>query len=164
MKLYGLIAVALFSLVLQLSFLPALRPFGVVPNIVLIVIAAAALSGPLVTAMILGMVCGFLLDLVSGSDFGLNTGLLAFGVIIAAYVSRSGLQLGIRVQLLFVILGVTTVTAIIGILGLLISGGRISIGTAIFQSITILILNCSLGVIVGPACAWLAKQNELYGG
>lgn len=119
MKLYALVGIALISLVLQLSFLPALRPFGVVPNIVLMVIAAAALTGPLVTAMILGLGCGFLLDLVSGSDFGLQTGLLALGVLLAAYVSRSGLQMGIRVQLLIVILAVTAVTAIIAILELL---------------------------------------------
>ncbi len=163
MKLYGLILVALLSLVLQLSFLPALRPFGVVPNIVLIVIAAAALTGPLVTAMILGLGCGILLDLVSGSDFGLQTGLLALGVVLAGYVSRSGLQLGIRVQLLIVVLAVTTISAIIAILGLSIAGARVSIGTATTQSIIILILNCLFGVLFAPICARLATQNELYG-
>jgi rod shape-determining protein MreD len=148
---------------LQLSFLPALRPLGVVPNLVLMVISAAALSGPLETAMILGLSCGFLLDLVSGSDFGLQTGLLALAVLLSAYVSRSGLQFGIRIQLLIVIFAVSSVMAIIAVLGLVISGGRVQIGEAVLRSIILLGANCLIGVILGPICAKLAIQNELYG-
>lgn len=99
MKQYLLIAIMIGALILQVSFLPALRPFGVVPNLALIVVASAALTGPLVSAMILALGGGFILDLSSGSDFGLKTGLLALAVLICAYVVRSGLLLGTRLQL-----------------------------------------------------------------
>lgn len=164
MKTYLFIGIVLFALVLQVSFLPALRPFGVVPDLLLIVIAAAALTGPLVLAMVTALSGGFVLDLVSGSDFGLRTGLLAITVLICAYVGKSGLQIGFRPQLLIVVLATTSLTALISILQIVFSGGRVELSTVLSGWLIVLALNCIIGLSIGPMCARLARSDELYGG
>ena len=163
MKLYLLVAVTIIALLVQVSFLPALRPFGVVPNLVVVVVAAAALSGPLVSAMIIAISSGIVLDLASGSDFGLMTGLLALTVLLCAFISRSGLRTGIRLQLIIVTLAISTISPLIATLELLLAGGRIDFGTLLFGWLIFLTLNLCLGLSFGPLCVRLAKINEYYG-
>jgi len=162
-RTYVLVAVAIFAVLLQVSFLPAVHPFGVVPNLVMVIIAAVALSGPLVSTMVIALGSGFLLDLISGSDFGLRMGILAVTVLLCALLRRSGLQLGFRAQLIIVILAITTISALVAIMEIIFSGGRVNLGSLIFSWLGILILNFFLGLIVGPASAILAARDERYG-
>lgn len=164
MKIYLLVAILVVVLVLQVSFLPALRPFGIVPNVALIVVAAAALRGPLVSAMVLALGAGFILDLSSGSDFGLKTGVLAFTVLICAFVVRSGFQLGVRSQLLTVVLIISTLMPLIVVPGLLFAGGRVDLATVISRWLTTLVLNSVLALVVGPFFARIAEPAKSYGG
>lgn len=99
-----LVIFVLASVWLQVYFLGALRPFGVVPNTMLItvvLIAAVATASESIGAAIIG---GFLLDSVSGTDFGLRTAffsLVALGVVSS---SRAGIDFGKLPQLLGVVL------------------------------------------------------------
>lgn len=163
MRIYGLVAILIAVLVLQVSFLPALRPFGIVPNLALIVISAAALRGPLVSAMVLALAAGFVLDLASGSDFGLKTGLLAFTVLICAFVVRSGFQLGIRSQLLIVVFIISTLTPLIVVPELLFAGGRVDLSTVIARWMTVLILNSAIALVFGPLFGRIAEPPKSYG-
>jgi rod shape-determining protein MreD len=163
MKQFLLIAIIIVALIFQVSFLPALRPLGIVPNLVLIVVAAAALTGPLVSAMILALGGGFILDLASGSDFGLKTGLLAFAVLLCAYVARSGLQLGVRLQLLIIVVVISTLTPLIIVPEILFAGGRVNFGTVLARWIATLGCNAVLAVILGPIFANIARSDQSYG-
>ncbi|MEO7617317.1 MAG: rod shape-determining protein MreD [Candidatus Saccharibacteria bacterium] len=163
MKQYLLISIMIGALILQVSFLPALRPFGVVPNLVLIVVAASALTGPLVSAMILALGGGFILDLASGSDFGLRTGLLAFAVLICAYVARSGLRFGSRLQLLIVVVVISTLTPLIIVPEIIFAGGRVNFPTVIARWIATIGCNAALAVTLGPIFATIARSNQDYG-
>ena len=163
MKQYLLIAIMIGALILQVSFLPALRPFGVVPNLALIVVASAALTGPLVSAMILALGGGFILDLSSGSDFGLKTGLLALAVLICAYVVRSGLLLGTRLQLVIIVLIISTLTPLIVVPEILFAGGRVNFLTVFERLIATIGCNTALAITLGPIFASIARSDQDYG-
>lgn len=164
MRTYIYIGIVIIALILQVSFLPALRPFGVVPDLMLVVIAAAALTGPLVLAMVSALGAGFVLDLASGSDFGLKTGLLAITVLLCAFVSRGALQIGLQAQFLAVIVAITLVTALISISQIIFLGGRVESGAALSNLLVLLTLNILVGLSIGPICAKLTRSEKPYEG
>lgn len=85
--------VAVIVLLLQVGFWPALRPFGVVPDMMLGLVVLVGLAGTTTAALTLAVVGGVLLDLTSGVDFGLRLGLLVVVALVASMVHRSGLTL-----------------------------------------------------------------------
>lgn len=163
MKMGILIGILVAAVLLQISFLPALRPFDVIPNLVLVVVAAAALGGPIVQAMGMGIGGGIVLDLVSGTDFGLRTGLLAVAVILCAFARRSGLQLGPRVQILGVVGIVCSLEAMIQLSELVFVGGRIQGGVALRQWLGTMISTGVLGILLVPWIVRLARLDDVYG-
>ncbi|TAK88824.1 hypothetical protein EPO04_01760 [Patescibacteria group bacterium] len=70
---------------LQLSWFSHVRPLGVMPNVVLAVVVVTALWARATTAVASAVLCGLLLDLASGSDFGLRTAF--FTVVTLAIIS-----------------------------------------------------------------------------
>lgn len=93
MRRVALIFLITSSVLLQVSFLPGLRPFGVVPNIALVVLVLASL--PVVTseALVAAAVAGLVLDIVSGSNFGLWTGVLMLTTLVVGLMRRAGIEL-----------------------------------------------------------------------
>ncbi len=81
-------------LLVQVSFLAALRPLGVVPDLALVAVILVGLSQTVSRALIVGLVGGLLLDVVSGADFGLRTGLFLLAALATGLVRRAGLTLG----------------------------------------------------------------------
>lgn len=82
--LLGLVAVVL-ALVLQVSFFPHLAWHGVVPNLVLLVVVAAALSTNPQFALVLGFGAGVLLDLAPPADH--VAGRWALAMVLVAWVA-----------------------------------------------------------------------------
>jgi len=88
----GLIIAALVVW-LQLSTLPALRPFGVVPNLALVAVILLAARLPLTSSLGLAVGVGWLLDLGSGSDYGLRTTFYLLAALAVAMLRQFGSDL-----------------------------------------------------------------------
>jgi rod shape-determining protein MreD len=82
--LVGLAAVSV-ALVLQVSLFPHLAWQGVVPNLVLLVVVAVALTRGAQFAMVLGFVAGVLLDLAPPADH--VAGRWALALVVVAYLA-----------------------------------------------------------------------------
>lgn len=90
MRLPAAIAAALVAVWLEISFIAPLRPFGVVPNLVLVVILLLAIRLPASNAVVLAVASGLFIDLTSGSDFGLRTAFYVLLVLLVNLLSRQG--------------------------------------------------------------------------
>ncbi len=89
----ALVAVVGLCLFMQLSFLPALRPFGVVPNIVLVLVVLLGLEATASTALVVAVVSGLVLDVGSGANFGLWTAVLVLAALTGGLAARAGVEL-----------------------------------------------------------------------
>lgn len=78
---------------LQLALLPVLGPWGVVPNLALVVVILVATRMPVTTSLILAVAIGWLLDVGSGSDFGLRTAFYPLLALITASLRQFGSDL-----------------------------------------------------------------------
>ena len=87
----GIVAVA-FTAWLQVSWFGHVRPLGIIPNCMLLVVIVFALWSDATPALVAAIGGGLLLDLASGSDFGLN---MAFYVV-TALALIAGRQLGLH--------------------------------------------------------------------
>ncbi len=88
-----LAVVVVVAIFLQISFLPALRPFGVVPDIMLPIVVFVGLYGQASTALVVALAGGISMDLASSGDFGLWTGTFVVAAIVCGYVHRAGVEL-----------------------------------------------------------------------
>ncbi len=115
MRAARLILVAAVTLVVQVGFLAALRPFGVVPDAALALVALIGLTGTASTALLVGLVGGLAMDLTSGADFGLRIGLFTLVALVTGLVHRAGLTLSGPLVAL-VLVAVATVVGDVAIL------------------------------------------------
>jgi len=93
MRRVALVVVVMLCLLAQVSLLPALRPFGVVPNVALALVVLLSLEAAASTALVVGVVGGLVLDLSSGANFGLWTGLLVLAALTGGLAARAGVEL-----------------------------------------------------------------------
>ena len=94
MRSWKLFLLIIIAAVLQLSFLGAIRPFGVTPNLLLVVVIYAGLictASQTVSSALLG---GLLLDGASGVDFGLRTTFYVFLALAIVVIKRAGADFG----------------------------------------------------------------------
>lgn len=102
------------AVVLQMSLLPALRLFGVVPNVLLVVTVLVALSVATSEALVAAAAAGLVVDLASGMNFGLWMGMLMLSTLAGGLVHRAGIELhGGLVAAGLVILGTLLMTGAI---------------------------------------------------
>jgi rod shape-determining protein MreD len=85
MRVLGATLALTVALALQVSVLPHLAWHGVVPNLVLLVVVAAALARDAQFAMVLGFVAGALLDLAPPADH--IAGRWALALLLVGYVA-----------------------------------------------------------------------------
>lgn len=76
----------------QVAWLPIVRPFGLVPNIVLALLALVALEESAVIGLGLAVAAGLVCDLMGGGNFGIWTGVLVLEVLVAAQVRQAGVE------------------------------------------------------------------------
>lgn len=94
MKLIWGILLVVATAALQVSFFGSLRPLGVVPNLMVITVVFISLWGNASFSVSIAIVGGVLLDMASGSDFGLRT---AFFVVTSLGII-AGRQLGLQID------------------------------------------------------------------
>lgn len=107
----------LAAVIIQLSWFSHVRPFGVMPNLVLTVVIVTALWSRATTALASAVVCGILLDLASGSDFGLRTAF--FTVVVLAIIATR--QLGLHAESFSIALAITAAATILANLMIVLS-------------------------------------------
>ncbi len=78
---------------LQLAFLPVVGPWGVVPNLALVAVILMATRLPLSSTLMMAVAIGLLLDIGSGSDFGLRTAFYPLLALITASLRQYGSDL-----------------------------------------------------------------------
>ena len=135
---------------LQLSLLPALRPLGAVPNLSLVIIVLAALYVATSEALAAAAVCGLMLDLASGANFGLWTGVLMLGTLVAGMLRRAGVELDrAMVAPVLVLLGTLMMATVIWV-GLAARAAHFP-GASLAGKLAIeLMINLSLTVMLRP--------------
>ena len=128
---------------LQVSWFGHIRPLGVMPNLMLVIVVLFGLWSDATAALAAAIGGGFLLDLASGSDFGLR---MAFYVVVVLALV-AGKQLGLHADSL-----ATPVLAVIL--------GTVIYNLAVLATLGTLPLN---GVVVGRVAAELLDNLVLLG-
>jgi cell shape-determining protein MreD len=147
-------------LVVQIGFMAALRPLGVVPNLVLVFVVLAGLLGTASRSLAAALVGGLLLDLTSGADFGLRLGLLVVLALATGLVHRAGLNVsGVTMALALVALATFIADAAV-LAGL---AGAISnwpLGHIVADMGLEIMLNLGLTLGLRPLVAWAAAESS----
>lgn len=92
MRLVVAAVVMLIMVGLQVAFFGNFRPFGIMPNLILVLVIVAALWLEATSALTLAIIAGMALDLASGTDFGLRTAFYSA----AALAVIAGRQFGLH--------------------------------------------------------------------
>lgn len=92
MKSFLVLALFLLVALVQVTIFGQWRPFGVMPNLMLILVVCLALWGSASTALAGTILGGLILDIASGADFGFRT---AFYAVVALAVIAAR-QLGLH--------------------------------------------------------------------
>ncbi len=130
MKTLRLILITLGAVWLQVSFLGALRPFGIIPNLFLVTVLVAATILPRASdVMAMAVMGGFLLDTVSGSDFGLRTAFFCVLALAIVMLRRTGTEFGQIGMRLATVVSATALYNAIVLIPLLVSHPRVVWGT-----------------------------------
>jgi hypothetical protein len=150
MKRFGLILLAVVSLLMQIALLPALRPFGVVPNLMLVLVVLVGLEGTASAALAIAVAGGVALDLASAANFGLWTGVLVLASLVAGLLHRAGLELrGPAVAIVIVAAGTVLEAAII-LLGLVNVVSHWPVESLLLRLAGELVINLGLTVCLRP--------------
>jgi rod shape-determining protein MreD len=160
MKPYKLTLLTIVVLMLQVGFLPAWHPFGVVPDLLLAVVICLALYTTATEALICAMVVGLALDLSSGADFGLRLGFYTVVALAVSLLSRAGLaldslpwRLGLAAILVVLANGVILVD-------LALHGANLPGGVVISRLVISVVLELVLMIVVGPIVRRLASGGD----
>lgn len=147
---------------MQLSLLPALRPFGVVPNLVLVAVTLIGLEGTASMALTTAVAGGVVLDLASGANFGLWTAILVLAALAAGLVHRAGIELGGPTVAVVIVATLTVVETIVIVLG--VAGSAILPPGVIAGRLTVeLVLNLLLTIMLQPVVRHLVPAGTASG-
>jgi rod shape-determining protein MreD len=91
-RTFLMVASILLAIWLQLSLFGHLRPLGVIPDLTLITIIVVALWSDATPSLAAAVGAGFILDLASGSDFGLRTGFFILVTLAVIAAKQFGLH------------------------------------------------------------------------
>ena len=160
MRLWLLILATAVVLAVQVGFLAALKPFGVVPSLLLVFLVTASLRGSVGSTMVVAGLAGLVVDSASGAYFGLWTLLLPGAVLATKLIQRSGVVTH-DVWVALTVVAVATLLAagvvITGMVGLItqwpvgLLAGRVGLEVA---------LNVALAAAVWPLTRWLTRPTD----
>ena len=154
MKRWVLAVMVGVGLVLQLSLLPALRPLGVVPGLMLVLVALLGLEGTATQALWTAVAGGLAMDFGSSADFGLWTGLLVVTALVTGLLHRAGVELESVMWSLVLVAGGTMLVSVVILVGIADSIERWQWGVVIWRLVAQLILNLVLTLALRPLVRW----------
>lgn len=147
MRALVLTAMLLLAVVLQVSLFPLLAYDGVVPNLVLLVVVAAALTRGPEFAMTLGFFGGLLVDLAPPADH--VAGRWALALVLAAYLAGRVRQDAGQSALASVVTVAATsfvATSIFALSGLLLQDQSVTVG----EALQVIPVNLAYDVLLTP--------------
>lgn len=150
MRYWRLGLIVAVSVVLQLGLLAPMRPLGVVPNLLLGLVVLVGLSGSATAALAVAIICGLILDIVSGADFGLRTGLFAMVALVAGMTHRAGFDTRGLLVPMALVMAATVVQALVVMAGLIGSTIGWSPGAVLGRLGIELVLNLGLVALLKP--------------
>ena len=160
MKPYKLTLLIIIVLMLQVGFLPAWHPFGVVPDLLLAVVICLALYTTTTEALICAMVVGLALDISSGADFGLRLGFYTVVALGVSLLNRAGLALDSLLWRLGMATLITVLANGVILIGLYLHGADLP-GRIVAQRLVVsVVVELILIMIVGPIVRRLASGGE----
>ncbi|MBW3537971.1 hypothetical protein KY386_00585 [Candidatus Parcubacteria bacterium] len=160
MRLAVLILVVLLSVWLQASFFGAMRPLGVVPNLLLVVVIYAGLVGTATESVAMALAGGMVLDLASGVDFGLRMAFYSLLALIIVMLKRAGANFdNVGLVLLSTVGGTLLYNAAV-IVSLILSGVSLPLEAAAARVGFEVGLNLLLVLLGGRALIWLLSRGS----
>ena len=160
MSIGRFLLVAVPVMMLQIFFVPALRPLGVVPNAILVLVVLAGLLSTASAALGTALAGGLLLDLTSGDGFfGLRICLLALLALAAGLIHRAGLELSGPIMALGLVAVATVVINAAALIGLI---GSVSYWPPglIFRTLALeILLNMGLTLLMRPMIKWTVQTE-----
>lgn len=153
--LWGMCAVVTVA---QLTLLPALRPLGVVPAAVLGLVALVGMEGTASEALVLAVVSGVVIDLGSGANFGLWTGVLVLTALVAGLLHRAGVELAGALTETVMVVGGTLVMNLVVLASVAGTAARWDWSLLMVHLVLQLVLNVALMLSLRPAVRWLMRQ------
>jgi rod shape-determining protein MreD len=154
------VGLMMIAIVLQLSFLPALRPFGVVPDLLLAIVVLAGLEGTASLALITAVAGGLAMDLASGANFGMWTGILLLAALATGLVHRAGLELGSGVVAVVLVAAGTLLSALVILLGLVSVTSHWPVAALVGNITAELVLNLILTIGLQPLVRWAVPGEQ----
>jgi rod shape-determining protein MreD len=158
---YALAVLAVLTVALQVYFFGNWRPFGVVPNLLLIVVIYVGLIKTATETLAAALVGGMLLDLTSGADFGLRMAFYAMTALLILVAKQSGLDFD---NLGLIILGVGAGTALfnLAVLSSSINSAGISWSWVVRLVSIEIVINIFLTLVLRPILTrWLPRPSSI---
>ncbi len=145
----------LVTVLLEASFLGAWRPFGIIPNLFLVlVLAAGASSANASEVLAIAVGGGFLLDIISGADFGLKTAYFCFLALLIVMMRRTGAEFERLGMKLAAILSATLLYNAVVLLPLLSSHRSVAWGSFVSKLATEAAVNLVLMAVLAWPLVW----------
>lgn len=154
MKIIWLIVVAALTVLLQISFLPALRPLGIVPNLPLVILLYASFELAASEALALAVGVGLLLDIASGVDFGLRTAFLSFFALLVIIIRRTGADFTRLSMTLTAVVTAGILWDLAILASVVLAHETVSLGEVVRQVLTETAANALLAIGLG----WMLKR------
>jgi rod shape-determining protein MreD len=144
------VLVAVVVLLMQLSLLPGLRPLGVVPDLALVFVVLVGLESTSSAAVLLAVVMGVALDLTSGANLGMWTGMLVLAALVTGLLHRGGVETGGPLIPAIIVTVGTVLVPLIVLTGLVSVVVDWPVGSLLGRFATELVLNLGLMMLVRP--------------
>ena len=148
------------AVMLQLSLIPAIRPFGVVPNLALVMMMLAALNLPTSEALIVAAVSGLMLDISSGTNFGLWTGVFMLGTLAIEMIHQVGIELDRPIVAPVLVALGTVMIAFVLWATMVTRVTHFSGATFVSRLIIELMINLTLTVLLRPALSIILQSRR----
>jgi len=156
MKRWLLAGFVLVCAGLQLGFWPFVRPFGVVPQMLLVVMVLTGLNLRIMTSLVLALASGLMVDVSSSTSFGLWTGMLVLTVLVGALVRQAGIETDQLLVPVAIIAAGTLMLDVAVWLGMATLVSRWPVGELAGTFLLELMLNLIIMTLVRPFVRWSA--------
>jgi rod shape-determining protein MreD len=134
----------------QISLLPGLRPFGVVPSAALVLVVLVGVESTASLAIVVAVAGGLVLDLTSGVNIGLWTGVLVLAALVTGFLHRAGVEMDSPVVPGVVVAAGTLLAAVVVLAGLVNVTAHWPAGFLVSRVGLELMLNLILMILLRP--------------
>lgn len=160
MKEVTRVLVVLVAVWLQISFFGAFHIFGVLPNVLLVLMIYAGLICRTSDAVMMGLLGGLLLDLASGNDFGLRMGFFVLTGLLIAVLKQAGTDFENTAMVLAATLAGTVLYDVAALSSLLVKGAVIPWGTVVGVMMVEVLVNGALALLLRRPLGRLLGEAE----